>query len=136
MGLISLVKAVLGRCETPLLDPALWRAADGEARVEVAAATALAAAGGAVRLEGRGLPAPVLVMRAAGGGLRAYLNRCPHGGRRLDPAREGEALRCCSVGHSTFDLEGNKLSGPAAGGVQPLETRSQGGELVISLAGA
>jgi nitrite reductase/ring-hydroxylating ferredoxin subunit len=136
VGLIDFFKALLGRCETPLLDPELWRPGDGEVRLDIAAAVALAQPGGAVRLEGDGLADPILVLRDSQGKLRAFLNRCPHGGRRLDPYGGGDKVRCCSVGHSTFGLDGQKISGPAPGGVTPLPTRTEGGELVVSLAGA
>ncbi len=54
-------------------------------------------------------------------------------GRKLDAEPDGETLRCCSVNHSTFDYEGNKLSGPAKGPIQVYHSQEVDGNLVISL---
>ena len=73
----------------------------------------LKSAGGAVRLEGQGLPERVLVVHGTDGRFHAVKNRCSHMGRRIDPKPEGNALECCSVSKSTFEFGGKVLSGPA-----------------------
>lgn len=134
-ALMDFFRAVAGICETKPLDQALWRVEADQAVVLLAGAGQLQARGSAARLEGAELGAPVLVMHGPDGAYRAFINRCTHGGRRLDPAKEGKILRCCSVNHSTFDLAGEKLSGPAKGGLKPLAVRHEKGELYITLPG-
>jgi cytochrome b6-f complex iron-sulfur subunit len=132
-AVLDFFKALAGICQTKPLDQALWRIDGDQAIVLLAGASQLAQPGSAARLEGEGLGAPVLVLRGADGGYRAFVNRCTHGGRRLDPAQGGQTLRCCSVNHSTFDLKGAKLSGPAKGPLTALAVHHEKGELFITL---
>ena len=132
-ALKNFFRAVAGICETKPLDRALWRIEADQAVVLLAGAGQLQARGSAVRLESAELGVPLLVMHGPDGTYRAFINRCTHMGRRLDPAQEGQALRCCSLSHSTFDLQGAKLSGPAKGALTPLAVRHERGELYITL---
>jgi cytochrome b6-f complex iron-sulfur subunit len=132
-GIVDFFKAVAGICETKPLDKALWRVEGDQAVVLLASASGYLPQGGAVRLEGPEVGQPVLVMRATDGTYRAYVNKCTHMGRRMDPAKDGQILRCCSVNHSTFDLEGVKRSGPAKGGLTVLPVQHESGELRITL---
>jgi hypothetical protein len=54
-------------------------------------------------------------------------------GRKLDPVPGQPVLRCCSVNHSTFDFQGQKLTGPAKGPVTVFGTEIKNGNLVINL---
>ncbi len=132
-AVIDFFKALAGICETKPLDQALWRVEGDQAVVLLAGANQYLPPGGAVRLEGKEVGKPVLVMHASDGTYRAFINRCTHMGRRVDPAQEGQSLRCCSVGHSTFDLKGAQLTGPAKGGMTALPVSHEQGELSISL---
>ncbi len=132
-AVLDFFKSVAGICQTKPLDRALWRTEGDQAVVLLAGASQLQALGSAVRLEGEGLGEPLLLLRAADGTYRAFVNRCTHMGRRIDPSQGGQSLRCCSVSHSTFDLAGEKLSGPAKGGLKPLPVRHEKGELYITL---
>ncbi|MCR6495499.1 Rieske (2Fe-2S) protein [Thermomonas sp. S9] len=68
-----------------------------------------------------GAPEPLILHRAADGGVRAWLNVCPHAGRRLDYApgmflrsKAGELV--CAVHGATFTLEdGRCVAGPCRG---------------------
>ena len=94
----------------------------------------LAKPGGAVRLEGRGLPVRVLVVRGEEGNYRAYHNQCTHlGGRRLDPLTGTQALKCCSVGQSVFAPDGKHISGPAPKPIAVFAIEVQGERLLIRL---
>ena len=135
MALIGFVKAILGICETPPLDAGLWTVEGNQVTIRLGEATALAPAGGAARLEGNGLASSVLVVHT-GDHYLAFENRCTHGGRRLDPVAGREELRCCSVHHSRFDYEGNKVFGPAEGSLKRYAVEKRGGELVVILNGA
>ncbi|KMY68285.1 hypothetical protein AAU61_00830 [Desulfocarbo indianensis] len=132
-ALADFFRALAGICQTRPLDQAFWRVEGDKIIVLLAAAGQLAQRGGAARLEGQGLPAPVLVLRGQDGGYRAFVNRCTHMGRRLDPAAGGASLRCCSLSHSTFDLEGERLAGPAKGGLTKLKVEHLRGELLVTL---
>ena len=134
MGAIAgFFKALAGICETRPLDQALWRVEGDQAVVLLAGASQYLPQGGAVRLEGPEVGKPVLLMRSADGDYRAYVNKCTHAGRRVDPAQDGRGLRCCSLSHSTFDLEGAKQSGPAKGNLTVLPVSHESGELRITL---
>ena len=129
-------KAIFGVCETLPLDAELWRVEGKRVAVRLAEATALAPVGGAVRLEGKGLASSVLVIHADTDEYLAFENRCTHGGRKLDPVEGSRELRCCSIGHSRFDYQGNKLSGPAKGPLTSYRTETQGEELIVTLEAA
>lgn len=63
----------------------------------------------------------VIVHRDAAGQLRAWLNVCPHAGRRLDWApgqflRSKEGLLVCAVHGASFELAGGEcVAGPCRG---------------------
>jgi cytochrome b6-f complex iron-sulfur subunit len=127
------LKAIFGICETPPLGTELWRLEGKQAAIKLDEATALAPVGGAVRLEGNGLASSVLVIHADADEYLAFENRCTHGGRRLDPVKGKQELRCCSLNHSRFDYEGNKLTGPAKDPITVLSAEKKGGELIVAL---
>jgi nitrite reductase/ring-hydroxylating ferredoxin subunit len=135
MALIGFFKAILGICETPPLDAGVWTAEGNQVTVRLGEAAALASAGGAVRLEGQGLASSVLIVHTDSNHYLAFDNRCTHGGRKLDPIAGREELRCCSVNHSRFDYQGNKLSGPAKGPLKKYGVEKRGEELVVTLDG-
>jgi nitrite reductase/ring-hydroxylating ferredoxin subunit len=132
-SLAGFFKAIFGICETPPLNAELWRMEGKRVAIRLAEATALVPVGGAVRLEGKGLASSVLIVHADSDEYLAFENRCTHGGRRLDPVEGRPELRCCSVGHSRFDYQGNKLSGPAKGPLTLYRVETQGEELIVSL---
>ena len=71
------------------LDPQCWSFSDGKITIDLKRATELKKPGGALRLEGNGLPMRVLVIRGDDGKFHAFHNRCTHmGHRRLDPVLE------------------------------------------------
>jgi len=130
---VGFFKAILGICRTPPLDAALWTAEGNQVTIRLDKTAALIPVGGATRLEGKGLASSVLVVHADGDEYLAFENRCTHGGRKLDPVAGKEELRCCSVNHSRFDYQGNKLSGPAEGSLKKYPVERRGEELVVTL---
>jgi nitrite reductase/ring-hydroxylating ferredoxin subunit len=134
VALIGFLKAILGICETPPLDAGLWTVEGNQLTVRLGEATALAPVGGAARLEGKGLASSVLIVHT-GDHYLAFENRCTHGGRKLDPVAGRDELRCCSVNHSRFDYQGNKLSGPAQGSLRRYAVEKRGEELVVIVNG-
>ncbi|MGD8395185.1 MAG: Rieske (2Fe-2S) protein [Candidatus Eiseniibacteriota bacterium] len=130
----NLLQRIFGIAATgPPRDRGCWSYGDGAVTVDLARAPELVAVGGAVRLEGHELPERLLVVRANDGTYRAYRNRCEHGGRRLDPTPDGLSLHCCSLGRSTYDVEGNPVSGPAKRPVTVYPARVDAATLVITL---
>ncbi len=132
-AIVDFFRAIAGICQTASLSPELWRVEGSSARVQVSNVPELQAAGGAVYLKGTGLSTPILIVKKQDGGYLCAENRCTHMGRKLDPVPGKEVLRCCSVNHSTFDFEGNKLGGPASKPLSLLKSKEENGELVIEL---
>lgn len=57
-----------------------------------------------------------------GAQIRAFSTTCPHLGCSVDYDPTADAFRCpCHT--SAFDRDGNRVSGPAKRGMDPLETR-------------
>jgi nitrite reductase/ring-hydroxylating ferredoxin subunit len=135
VAVIGFFKAILGICKTAPLDAGLWTAEGKQVTVRLGEAAALAPVGGAARLEGSGLSSSVLIVHAGQDEYLAFENRCTHGGRKLDPVAGKDGLRCCSVNHSRFDYQGNKLSGPAEGALKKYAVEKRGEELIVILDG-
>ncbi|GAI06791.1 unnamed protein product, partial [marine sediment metagenome] len=89
--------------------------------------------GEAVYLRGGTLPKPVLLLRTEDDRFLAFEDRCTHFGRKLDPVPGESELRCCSLFHSTYDLEGNRLSGPAKRPLTSYAVEQSDGDLIITL---
>src|SRR5690554_7965150 len=68
-----------------------------------------------------GSPESLVVHRDAAGGVRAWLNVCPHAGRRLDWApgqflKTGDDLLVCAAHGASFELaRGECVAGPCRG---------------------
>jgi len=89
--------------------------------------------GGAVRIEGEVLSDPILVVLGDDGNYYAFKNRCTHGERMIDPVVGTMTLECCSVSKSTYDYDGNVLSGPAEGPLTSYALESLGDKLTVNL---
>ena len=130
---MGIFKAILGICETKQLDDRLWALEDGSIRIKLGQVSQLSAEGGAVYLKGKGLEKPVLVVRVEGNKYLAFENKCTHGGRKIDNMAGEHKLKCCSISHSTFDYDGNVLSGPASGPLAKYDVEMDGEELIVKL---
>lgn len=117
---MKLIKRILGICETRQpSDAESWRYENGRITARFSRLPELGRPGGAVRLEGGGLPRRILLVHGMDGQFRAFANRCTHMGRRLDPLPGKDRIECCSVSKSTFTYEGEPVSGAAKA---PIET--------------
>lgn len=113
---MSIFTRIFGICKTQLpRDPDCWIYTRGLITVDAGKVPELESKGGAVRLEGKGMPQRVLLLHGEDGQIHAFKNKCTHrGGRRIDPVPGEERLMCCSVGKSVYNYEGRVQSGPAA----------------------
>ena len=132
---MGILNRILGVCSTQLpRDASCWKYADGRLQVDLARAPELASAGGAIRIEDGSLPRRVLVFKGDDGQYHAVVNRCTHiGHRRLDPLPGQNAVRCCSVNKSTFNYQGEVVSGPTRKPISVLDVKEQEGRLIISV---
>jgi nitrite reductase/ring-hydroxylating ferredoxin subunit len=129
---MKFLKRLLGICETPLpADSTCWDYAGQTIRLHLDRAPELARPGGAVRLEGNGLPKRVLVVHGEGGGYHALGNRCTHMGRRIDPLPGSDRIECCSVSKSTFSYAGEPVGGAARKALEVFPVMAEGNELRI-----
>ena len=127
-------KRLFGICDTkPPADSGSWKLDKGTLELDLGRVPELEGQGGAVRLEGDPLPSRVLVVHGQDGSFHAFENKCTHGGRRIDPLAGEEKIRCCSVGKSTFDYEGKRLSGSAKEDLKVLSVTKDEGSLKIRL---
>jgi nitrite reductase/ring-hydroxylating ferredoxin subunit len=115
-------------------NPQCWSFRNGKIVIDLKKAVELQDPGGAIRLEGGGLPRRVLVLRGEDGQLHAFHNRCAHmGHRRLDPVPGTPTVQCCSVGKSTYTYDGQKIHGPAPQPVTVYPVNIQRDEAIVSI---
>jgi nitrite reductase/ring-hydroxylating ferredoxin subunit len=114
-------------------DPDCWSYSSGQVVVDLGRAPELSQPAGAIRLEGQNLPERILVVHGEDGRYRAFVNRCRHMGRRLDPVPGENTVQCCSVGKSTYDYDGKLQFGPSAEGVSTFVVKQVNDKLFIAL---
>jgi nitrite reductase/ring-hydroxylating ferredoxin subunit len=125
---------LLGLCATrPPADPGCWSLSGTVLTIDLQRAPELEAAWGAIRLEGRGLPERILLVKTGDRSFQAFRNRCTHAGRRLDPMPGTDRVQCCSVGRSTFDGQGARLAGPARNRIVAYPLHMEGQRLHVDL---
>ncbi len=130
----NLFQRILGIPSTePPADAHAWSFAGGTIAVDMDLVPELRRKAGAVRLEGGLLPAPVLLLHGVDGHYHAFVNRCGHGGRKLDPCASHPVVQCCSMGKSAFDYAGNIVEGPATTPIRPYPVRVEGDTLYIDV---
>lgn len=131
---MSILKKIFGICETGKPDNAnAWKVQGGKVTVDLSILPELNTAGNAVRLEGNGLDRRILVVHGEDGVFHAFENRCTHMGRRLDPGRRPDTVKCCSVSGSVFDLSGKPVAGAARRPVKTFDVRKEGDILEVNL---
>ncbi|MBF0587261.1 Rieske 2Fe-2S domain-containing protein [Prosthecochloris sp. N3] len=125
---------LLGLCATPKPSgEGSWKLQDGLVEVDLSKTPELQSPGGAVRLQGGGLEAPVLVINGSDGEFHAFRNVCTHGKRALDPVPGTATVQCCSVGASTFSYDGELIEGPAKGPLTVYRVEQESQRLKISV---
>jgi len=130
----NIFQRILGIPATkPPADPGCWEFGDGSLKIDLSRAPELSEPFGALHLESEAMPTRVMVMQDGSGGYRAFENKCAHAGRKLDPVPGTETIQCCSMGHRTYDYQGNVLSGEDEIKVRPLNVQAEDGTLIIEL---
>lgn len=129
----SFVQRILGKpaTEMPTVSDC-WSYEAGKITVNLSKSPELQVPGGALRLEGGNLPIRVLIVYGADQKYRAYLNKCTHiGHRRLDPVPGTNTVQCCSINKSTFESDGDTISGPAKRSVTTFSVEKDQENLVV-----
>jgi len=110
----TLFQRIFGLCATKQPgDKDCWKVSDKSVEVLLDRAKELSSPFGAIRLEGKGLPFRLLLVRGQDDNFYAFKNQCRHMGRRLDPVPGTRTVQCCSIGKSTYDYTGQVMSGSA-----------------------
>jgi nitrite reductase/ring-hydroxylating ferredoxin subunit len=130
----SIIQRIFGipATKTCAVDNA-WEYREGQIILNKKAVPELAERGGAVRIEGKGLPERILLIKGDDDVYHAFINRCAHMGRRLDPVPGASTIQCCSVSKSTYNYIGQEITSVAKGPVKPLAVHEEGDVLRISL---
>jgi Rieske Fe-S protein len=102
--------------------------ASGTLRVQLSQFPALKKVGGIALVGNLGLT-PVAVVRTARNRYVALDRRCPHAGGVVNASRGGWL---CPDHGSTFDLDGDKVSGLTPSGLRKLKSSLSGGFLTIT----
>jgi cytochrome b6-f complex iron-sulfur subunit len=132
MGLPRVFKMIFGICDSKPLDDDLWSLEGNKATVKLKDMPKPLQKGEAVYLNGRGLDKPILILRTEDDRYLAFKNSCTHSGRKLDPLPREAKIRCCSIGRSTFDYEGNRISGSAKDPLTKYAVEQSNGDLIIT----
>lgn len=82
-----------------------------------------------------------LILHRQGDGVRAWLNVCPHAGRRLDYApgqflKSKEGLLVCAVHGASFELAGGEcVAGPCKGDhLREIPVAVEDGQVILAVA--
>jgi nitrite reductase/ring-hydroxylating ferredoxin subunit len=130
----NIFQRIFGICATKQpADEECWHYENGKVIVDLSRAPELSKPYGAVRLEKKDLPSRVLVFKSEDDRYHAFNNQCSHAKRRLDPIPGTQKVQCCSIGKSTFDYEGNVVSGTGKKDVQTYPVVLEEGRLVITV---
>lgn len=131
----SFFQRILGlpKTKTPALAEC-WNYDKGKLVIDLKKVPELQKPGGAMRLEGKNLPARVLVIFSEDAIYRAYRNQCTHfGHRRLDPVPGTNTVQCCSINKSTFDSGGKTIFGPAPHSIHCYPTEKVEEKLIVTV---
>jgi len=130
----NMFQRIMGKCATQEPgDKGSWSYENGKLIVDLSRAAELSEEYGAIRIESSEVPKRVLVFQGKEGNYYAFDNKCAHGGRRLDPVPGAEQVQCCSLGKSTYNYTGKRLSGSASSDIKTLPLSLENGKLIITV---
>lgn len=116
--------------------PESWSYSEGNLKLDLTKLLELGGLGGAVRIEGEMLSAPLLVLLGEDGNYYAFKNVCTHAGRMIDPVQGNGTLKRCTMvckDPSTFDYQGKVLSGLAEGPLTRYRVLVEDNQLTIHI---
>ncbi len=122
-----------GMQSAPAAAPEAVKTEDKGVRVAIAEVPELAEVGGSATVRNDALPETVLIARTDESTYVAASTRCTHFGMPVKYHHEAKQFRCCSLGHSTYKLDGTIVSGPAKGPLKIYPTRLDGQTLIIEV---
>lgn len=130
----NIFQRILGICATkPPSDEGCWTFENGKVTVDLARVPELSQKSGAIRLEKKGLPERMLVVHGEDDNYHVFRNKCAHAKRRMDPIPGAGQVQCCSVGKSTFEYDGKRISGSAKNDIQVYPVTVEGEKLVVTV---
>lgn len=129
----TIIHRFIGTTFTDLADASAWQATPDTLVIAQQEIPELAEPGSAIRVEGEALSDPILIVHGGDNAYYAFKNACTHAGRKIDPVAGTMTIECCSVSGSTYDYEGNVLSGPAEKPLTTYPVAVADGELHIQL---
>ena len=131
---MGILKKIFGISDTKQpANPDSWNYTEQLISIDLDRTPELAISGGAVRLEGNGLPHRIFVIRDENNTFHAFENRCTHMGRRLNPGDNPGSIKCCSVSGSVFDFSGNPVGGAAKRSIKTFPIQHTDNHLEINL---
>ena len=137
LGSCQLMDLYKGVPETGLPQvPDSWSYSEGILKLDLKKLPELGNLGGAVRIEGEVLSDPILILVGEDGSYYAFKNVCTHAGRMIDPVQGNRTIKCCTMvckDPSTFDYQGNVLSGLAEGPLTSYRLVVEGDQLTIHI---
>jgi Rieske Fe-S protein len=119
---------------TPAIEPAAYALGPvGTLTVSLDKTPTLASAGSAVKITDPALPEPLILVHVEEERYVAASLRCTHRGVELEYRGEEQTLRCASLGHSEYALDGQRLGGPASRPIKTYPVSVASGVLTVSL---
>jgi nitrite reductase/ring-hydroxylating ferredoxin subunit len=114
-------------------DESCWKFFKGKIEVDWARAPELRKPCGAIQLQDRGLPERILIFYGFDGQFHAFKNKCTYMYKRLVPVPGKAIIRCRCLYRSTFDYNGDVLSGPAKQSLKKYPVESKKCKMIIRL---
>ncbi len=131
---LDMIRRTLGLSRTPQpAEPLAWIYTDNQVEVNLKRTPELSVPGTAVRLEGKWLPKPVLLVYGDDGKYHAFHNKCTHEGRHIDHLAGQSKVQCCSICKSEWDYQGALLSGAAKRPLEAFPVEVLGNKIVITV---
>jgi nitrite reductase/ring-hydroxylating ferredoxin subunit len=120
-------------CATPGAQSGSWVIQQGVLRIDLARETGLRRTGEARAVVDLERKLNIIVVQHEKGRWAALDRACTHGGAMCAYQKRSRTLRCTSLNHAEFTLEGRLLHGRTHGDLRRYPVRARGGWLEIDL---